>query len=110
MVLFRKPTVSEYEEALRKSSSSVEIIEEVFREDALYRASAIKEVNTRAKWAGLPTLRWVLCELKDALEKYEAKSKQTEESKTEEPKMDNTLRDLFERNQIKSVQEPFFKQ
>jgi hypothetical protein len=104
--LFSKPTIGEYEDALRKASA-VDALQEVFREDPYYRASAIKEINARAKWAGLPVLRWIFCELRDALEKYEAKPKQPEAPKTEHPVTD-ALREMYERNQVKGVQEPFF--
>src|SRR5580698_5551140 len=105
--LFSKPTVAEYEHALRsKETTAIQVLEEMMREDPLYRASAIKEAQTRAKWAGMTPLRWMYCELKAALEKYEVPTKQLEEPKKEQHA--DPLRDLYDRNQRKGVQEPFF--
>jgi hypothetical protein len=104
--LFSKPTVGEYEEALRKASP-IQVIEEMVRKDPLYRASAIKEVQVRAQWVGITTLRWMYSELKDGFEKYESIVKDLEKPKTEH--IVDPLREMYERNQVKAVHEPFFK-
>jgi hypothetical protein len=102
MALFDKPTIGEYEEALRKATP-IEVMEELFLDEPLYRAPITKEIKARAKWAQQSPLKWMFCELKAALEKYEDKSYK----KTEETITDRSI-NLHEKNQARAVQAPFF--